>query len=134
MDLIDLIEEVDVSLENMDWDQFSDDDMDVISYSERKDHPMSGYGGSFEACDFDITITRKSDSEFEVKVDTERFGGSLPGYYQRQLDSGEMDWEEVFEDYDDLRSGKGETGSYSETFETFESALEYADGEIEFEG
>ncbi len=95
---------------------------------------MSGYGGSFEACDFDITITRKSDSEFVVKVDTERFGGSIPGYYQRQLDSGAMDWEEVFEDYDDLRDGKGTTGSYSETLETFEAALEYADGEIEFEG
>ena len=69
MDLLDLLESLDISLENMDWDQFSDDDMDVISYSERKDHPMSGYGGSFEACDSMDKIFRIVDQIFsEVTV------------------------------------------------------------------
>ena len=95
---------------------------------------MSGYGGSFEACDFDITITRKSETEFEVKIDTERFGGNLPAYMQRQLDSGAMVWEEVFEEYDDLRSGKGEKSSWTKTFSTFEKAIKYADENLEFEG
>ena len=113
MDLLDLLESLDISLENIDWDQFVEDHEDAISYSDRKDHPMSGYQGSFEACDFDITITRKSETEF---------------------DSGAMVWEEVFEEYDDLRSGKGEKSSWTKTFSTFEKAIKYADENLEFEG
>ena len=131
--LIEMLEELDISLNNIELDEFDEDHEDSISFTGRLDHPMSGYGGSFEACDFEITITREN-GEFKVEVETERFGGSLPGYYQRQLDSGEMDWDEVFEDYDDLRSGDGEKSSWSETFKTLKEAVEYADNEYEFEG
>lgn len=133
-ELIEMLEDLEREPENIDIYEMDEIDEDKISFSGRLDHPMSGYGGSFEACDFEITITRKSDSEFEVKIETERFGGSLPGYYQRQLDSCSMDWEDVFEDYDDLRSGDCEKDSYSQTFSTFKDAMEYADNEYQFEG
>jgi len=125
IDVLDNIELENISKEHC--EQLIDCDNTI---SDRLDHEMSGYNDSFNVMDITLHLTKISETKFKVKVIMDEFGGNLPGYYQRQLDSGEMDWEQVVEDYDDLRSfGDGES-TFTKTFKTLKEAILFIDNQL----
>ncbi len=107
------------------------DEAGDTSLAVRLDHQMSGYQGSFNCRDLEVDLAEVSETKYEVTFATEDFGGSLPGYYQRQLDNGEMEWSQVFEDYDELRSwGDEEPTVWTKEFDTLVDALDAIDEQV----
>ena len=93
----------------------------------RLDHEMSGYGGAFNAMDVSIKLEELSENEYKVTTKLKAFGGELTKSMQRENDDGDLDWDDVWEDYDDLTTWSDEETVCEETFPSLKEALEDID-------
>jgi len=111
-------------------------DDDEAYFSGKISHPMSGYNGSFEYIDINMSLT-KENGEYVLTGRRERWAGSFPKYLQRKVDEDGEDYPEI-DDWEDFNphmdKDKGQTYDINEKFKTLVEACEYVNNELDFEG